>query len=77
MPMPEDIKRAFAASFERAARYRDQLPAPKPRASLTRLRQAFDIGLPQRGRDAEAVIEALAQAAYRRPGPGWVCWVGR
>ena len=63
MPMPKEFKRAFVASFERAARYRDQPPAPKPRASLTQLRQAFDIGLPQRGRDAEVVIEALAQAA--------------
>ena len=63
MPMPEDIKRAFETSFARALRYRDRVPLPKPQARLQQLREAFDIGLPRRGRPAEAVIEALAQAA--------------
>jgi glutamate/tyrosine decarboxylase-like PLP-dependent enzyme len=63
MPISEELKRAFAASFARAVRYRSQPPLPKPQASLEQLRQAFDIGLPQRGLRAEVVIEALAQAA--------------
>lgn len=63
MPMSEELKRAFAASYERAVHYRGQPPVPKPQASLDQLRQSFDIGLPRHGRSAEVVIEALAQAA--------------
>jgi len=56
---------AFKRAYERAVAYReksDELP-PRPTAKLADLRAAFDVGLPEAGRDPIAIIDTLADAA--------------
>lgn len=69
--MSETFKPEFAAAFERAFEralaYREKsedLP-PRPTTSLTDLRAAFDVGLPEEGRDPVAIIDQLADAGER------------
>lgn len=58
----QDFERALATAYQRAVAYREQLPPPRPLASLAQLRGSLDIDLPQRGRSGEEVICALADA---------------
>lgn len=67
--MSESFKSSHAAALERACRraleYRqrsEKLP-PRPTAKLTDLRAAFDVGIPEEGRDPVWIIDTLADAA--------------
>ncbi len=63
--MSNDLKSIFELAAARALAYREasaSLP-PRPTASLEDLRKAFGVGLPDEGRDGEAIIETLANAA--------------
>jgi len=64
--MSDDFEKAARTALTRALDYRKRnLDAgpPGPTASLGALREAFDIGLPETGREASEIIELLADAA--------------
>ncbi len=63
--MSDEFTAPMKRAYERALAYRQKsadLP-PRPTASLEQLRAAFDVGLPEQGRDGEEIIEALANGA--------------
>lgn len=67
--MSDDFKPEHAAAFKRALelalsyRERSQEIPPRPTLPLADLRAAFDVGLPDEGRDPVEIIEALSAAA--------------
>jgi len=67
--MKEAVEARYADAMERACRraleYRQRSEAlpPRPSATLTELRAAFDVGLPDTGRDPVWIIDTLADAA--------------
>ena len=67
--MSQNFEARYAEAMQRACqraveyRQRSKALAPRPTATLAELRAAFDVGLPEEGRDPTWIIDTLADAA--------------